>query len=72
MKTIDPIQSKTTISNKFLEGAYAVLRPLRRIPDPLAVFARLTDDGRRPRTVIAGNSAGNGDGQSARNGKGMR
>ena len=52
MKTIDPIKTKTTISNKFLEGAYAVLRPLRRVPDPLAVFARLTDNGRRPRTVL--------------------
>ncbi|MCL2308017.1 MAG: anthranilate synthase component 1, partial [Proteobacteria bacterium] len=44
MKTIRP--------HKLLENARASRRPLRSIPEPLALFAWLTDDGRRPHTVL--------------------
>jgi len=49
MKTMDTI--KTTHAPP-VPGMYAALRPLRRVPDPLALFARLTDDGQRPHTVL--------------------
>ncbi|MCL2309188.1 MAG: anthranilate synthase component 1 [Proteobacteria bacterium] len=44
MKTIQP--------PKALENARASRRPLRSIPEPLALFAWLTDDGRRPHTIL--------------------
>jgi anthranilate synthase component 1 len=44
MKTMRPHQS--------LENARASQRSLRSIPEPLALFAWLTDDGRRPHTIL--------------------
>ncbi|MDR2244879.1 MAG: anthranilate synthase component 1 [Burkholderiales bacterium] len=38
--------------HKLLENARASRRPLRSIPEPLALFAWLTDDGRRPNTIL--------------------
>ncbi|MDR0250018.1 MAG: anthranilate synthase component 1 [Burkholderiales bacterium] len=44
MKTMRPHQS--------LENTRAFRRPLRSVPEPLALFAWLTNDGRRPHTVL--------------------
>ncbi|MCL2178066.1 MAG: anthranilate synthase component 1 [Proteobacteria bacterium] len=36
----------------FLKGVHAGMRPLCCMPEPLALFARLSDNGRRPHTVL--------------------
>ncbi|MDR0247847.1 MAG: anthranilate synthase component 1 [Burkholderiales bacterium] len=43
---------KTMRPHKSLENARAFRRSLRSVPEPLALFAWLTDDGRRPHTVL--------------------
>jgi anthranilate synthase component 1 len=35
-----------------LEGVHAAIQPLNHVPEPLALFARLTDGGLRPHTVL--------------------
>ncbi|MDR2710369.1 MAG: anthranilate synthase component 1 [Burkholderiales bacterium] len=37
---------------KLLANARASRRPLRSVPEPLALFAWLTDDGKRPHTIL--------------------
>ncbi|MDR2173453.1 MAG: anthranilate synthase component 1 [Burkholderiales bacterium] len=43
---------KTMRPPKALKNAHASRRLLRSIPEPLALFAWLTDDGRRPHTIL--------------------
>ena len=44
--------TKTTSPPIFQKTAHAAMRPLKHVPEPLALFARLSDDGRRPHMVL--------------------
>ncbi|MCL2012429.1 MAG: anthranilate synthase component 1 [Cystobacterineae bacterium] len=53
MKTTQPIAPlETTPPPIPRKTVHAALRPLSRVPEPLSLFARLSDDGRRPYMVL--------------------
>jgi len=44
--------TKTTSPPIFQKTVYAAMRPLKHVPEPLALFARLSDGGQRPHMVL--------------------